>query len=238
MGISPEDPIAMASIQKVASTFFRAIDEKQGTPYVFSGDAKQMPESSDKCDDDVDELSHDYSDQEELDRFIADIEQAADLEWEEEEAAEKEEASKIRYWGRDEGGYGLSKGRSQNRRDLESDDDDDGGVRNRSRFNRADTPMKWDGNGGIRDVSGGEEWELEDDGDDGENDDDDDDGNVIDGVESDEAYLGGRRQETREAWRSAGREDRDVRLREKATVMDDHDSSDFDKVGNSDDDVT
>lgn len=234
MGVSPEDPIAMASIQKVASTFFRAIDERQGTPYVFRDDAKPMPESSDKCEEDAIELSQDYSDQEELDKFIADIEQAADLEWEEEEAAEKEEASRIRYWGRDEGGYGLSKGRSQNYRDMDSDGDDDGGGRNRSRFNRPEAPKTWDGNGASHDVSGGEEWEL----DDGDDDDDDDDDNVIAGVENDEAYLGGRRQETREAWRSAGMKGRDGGLQGKATMMDDHDSSDFDEVGDSDDDVS
>lgn len=46
-GINPEDPIAMASIQNVASKFFRAIDEKQGTPYVFGENAKPIPETND-----------------------------------------------------------------------------------------------------------------------------------------------------------------------------------------------
>ncbi|KAG8501519.1 hypothetical protein CXB51_003810 [Gossypium anomalum] len=40
-GINPEDPVAMASIQRVAATFFNAIDEKEGSPYVFRGD--QLP---------------------------------------------------------------------------------------------------------------------------------------------------------------------------------------------------
>ncbi|KAF5192853.1 RNA-binding CRS1 / YhbY (CRM) domain protein [Thalictrum thalictroides] len=35
MGVNPDDPVAMASIQRVAATFFNAIDDKKGSPYVF-----------------------------------------------------------------------------------------------------------------------------------------------------------------------------------------------------------
>ncbi|KAK4754873.1 hypothetical protein SAY87_008630 [Trapa incisa] len=95
MGVNPEDPIAMASIQRVASTFFNAIDKKEGSPYVFQGEKQP-----------VDEIypsePPDESDQEELDRFISEIEDAADREWAEEEAAEKEEAAKIRYWNKED----------------------------------------------------------------------------------------------------------------------------------------
>ena len=65
----------MASIQRVASTFFNAIDEKDGNPYVFRGD--QSPVAEPKT-----TLAHAEapaeSDEEELNRFIADIEDAAD----------------------------------------------------------------------------------------------------------------------------------------------------------------
>ncbi|CDY66660.1 BnaCnng51840D [Brassica napus] len=105
MGVNPEDPVAMASIQRVASTFFNAIDKKEGSPY------------------------------EELDRFIAEIEEAADKEWEEEEAAEQEETGRIRYWNREEFA-GRSRDSSQGfrrnerdtrsqRRSNHSDDEDD-----------------------------------------------------------------------------------------------------------------
>ncbi|RWR77213.1 hypothetical protein CKAN_00569200 [Cinnamomum micranthum f. kanehirae] len=96
-GVNPEDPVAMANIERVASTFFRAIDEKQGTPYVYHGNQRNT--QAEKAEDSV--LSGD-SDQEELDRFIADIEDAADQEWAAEEAAEKQELGKIRYWNREE----------------------------------------------------------------------------------------------------------------------------------------
>ena len=35
MGVNPEDPAAMASIQRVASTFFNATDKKEGSLYVL-----------------------------------------------------------------------------------------------------------------------------------------------------------------------------------------------------------
>lgn len=101
MGVNPEDPVAMASIQRVASTFFNAIDKKEGSPYVFQDDRQSEAESMHDI-----QLSAPAadSDQEELDRFIAEIEDAADKEWAAEEAAENEEAGKIRYWNREEFG--------------------------------------------------------------------------------------------------------------------------------------
>lgn len=101
MGVNPEDPVAMASIQRVASTFFNAIDKKEGSPYVFHGD-KQAERGSSGANSEESEPGDEDSDQEELDRFIAEIEEAADKEWEEEEAAEQEESGRIRYWNREE----------------------------------------------------------------------------------------------------------------------------------------
>ncbi|KAF3324631.1 CRM domain-containing protein [Carex littledalei] len=118
-GINPEDPVHMASIQRVASTFFRAIDEQQGTPYVFR-QPQPVPEAGltgqneDPMVDPKPGKLEEDSDQEELDRYIKEIEDAAGQEWEEEEAAEREEEHRIRYWdtedyrnrqrGRSEGG--------------------------------------------------------------------------------------------------------------------------------------
>lgn len=101
MGVNPEDPAAMASIQRVASTFFNAIDKKEGSPYVFQGDRQSIAESMHHIQLPAPAAD---SDQEELDRFIAEIEDAADKEWAAEEAAEKEEEGKIRYWNREEFG--------------------------------------------------------------------------------------------------------------------------------------
>ncbi|CAJ2665267.1 unnamed protein product [Trifolium pratense] len=101
MGVNPEDPTAMASIQRVASTFFNAIDKKEGSPYVFRGDKPSVIEPNEglgESDPSAD------SDQEELDRFIADIEDAADKEYEAEEAKEQEEFGRLRYWNREEYG--------------------------------------------------------------------------------------------------------------------------------------
>ncbi|KAK6913066.1 RNA-binding, CRM domain [Dillenia turbinata] len=122
MGVNPEDPVAMASIQRVASTFFNAIDKKDGSPYVFRGDG----ESAESNKLEQPEPSED-SDQEELDRFIADIENAADQEWAEEEAAEKEEANKIRYWNRED--YGGRSRRFESTRDDDCDDEIRGETR-------------------------------------------------------------------------------------------------------------
>ncbi|PWA64186.1 RNA-binding, CRM domain-containing protein [Artemisia annua] len=93
MNVNPDDPVAMASIQRVASTFFNAIDKKEGSPYVFHGEKKSTSGTIDTKEPESDE----DSDQEELDKFIAEIEDAADKEWEAEEAAEQEEVNKIRY---------------------------------------------------------------------------------------------------------------------------------------------
>ncbi|KAL8229105.1 hypothetical protein R6Q57_014005 [Mikania cordata] len=98
MNINPDDPVAMASIQRVASTFFNAIDKKEGSPYVFHGEKQNGPNT---VNIEEPESSED-SDQEELDKFIAEIEDAADKEWEAEEAAEKEEANRIRYLYRED----------------------------------------------------------------------------------------------------------------------------------------
>jgi hypothetical protein len=102
-GINPEDPVHMASIQRVASTFFRAIDEQQGTPYVFrqpqfSPEAGLTGENEDLDVDPKPDNLEDDSDQEELDRYIKEIEDAAGQEWEEEEAAEEEQENRMKYW--------------------------------------------------------------------------------------------------------------------------------------------
>ncbi|GAB2274136.1 hypothetical protein Dimus_008908 [Dionaea muscipula] len=118
-GINPEDPVAIASIQRVASTFFNAIDKKEGSPYVFHGDEKAKQDSMkvlELSDPGID------SDQEELDKFIAEIEGAADREWAEEEAAEKEELGKIRYLNREE--YGGGRFRKPELRGADSDDEE------------------------------------------------------------------------------------------------------------------
>ncbi|KAJ8557167.1 hypothetical protein K7X08_002792 [Anisodus acutangulus] len=87
-GINPDDPSARASIQRVASTFFNAIDKKEGSPYVFQEDYGTHSSSVDEKHSTAKD-----SDQEELDNFIAQIEKAADDEW----AAEEAEKEK---WGR------------------------------------------------------------------------------------------------------------------------------------------
>ncbi|KAL5203193.1 hypothetical protein ABZP36_014145 [Zizania latifolia] len=125
-GINPEDPVAMASIQRVASTFFRAIDEQQGTPYVFRGDT-QPTAGTTEIKEPHDQPAED-SDQEELDRFIAEIESAAEKQWEEEEAAENEESSRLRYWDREE----VSERRGFNR----SYDNPDAAYRDQGRYMR------------------------------------------------------------------------------------------------------
>ncbi|XP_021753537.1 uncharacterized CRM domain-containing protein At3g25440, chloroplastic-like [Chenopodium quinoa] len=105
-GISPDDPVAMASIQRVASTFFNAIDKKEGSPYVFreAEESVKRPLKSSEHSDPAED-----SDQEELDKFIAEIEDAVDKEWAEEEAAEQEEYGKIRYRNKEEYGGRFNK---------------------------------------------------------------------------------------------------------------------------------
>ncbi|KAM1009339.1 hypothetical protein FF1_044791 [Malus domestica] len=116
-GVNPEDPVAIASIQRVASSFFNAIDQRDGSPYVFQGDKPSVAEHDNK-------LKHpepsDEEEEEELDKFIAEIEDAAEREWAAEEAAEKEEFARMRYWNREE--YG---GRYRRSEEPENDDSDD-----------------------------------------------------------------------------------------------------------------
>ncbi|KAF3444562.1 hypothetical protein FNV43_RR14254 [Rhamnella rubrinervis] len=117
-GINPEDPAATASIQRVAASFFNAIDKKDGSPYVFHGDKLSLTEPDDNL-----KLSEptDEKEQEELDKFIAEIEDAAEREWAAEEAAEKQEFGKIKYWNREE--FGGRFGRSETLRGDSSDDE-------------------------------------------------------------------------------------------------------------------
>lgn len=128
MNVNPDDPVAMASIQRVASTFFNAIDKKQGSPYVFHGDKNSEADSLRITEPE----SGEDSDQEELDKFIAEIEDAADREWEAEEAAEKEEVNRIRYLYREDydgrytkPGMGTRAPLPQRASNSENDDGDD-----------------------------------------------------------------------------------------------------------------
>ncbi|KAG1331869.1 putative CRM domain-containing protein, chloroplastic [Cocos nucifera] len=159
-GVNPEDPVAMASIQRVASTFFRAIDEKQGTPYVFHGGRQPTSETIDMPED-VPDLPAEDSDQEELDRFIAEIEDAADQEWAAEEAAEKEESTRIRYWGKDDMGMrGRSPKWSGDSKDV--DGDHGRGWTSVPSRQRSTDIRKWDSGDELSDASEGEEWDSDD----------------------------------------------------------------------------
>ncbi|KAI7724889.1 hypothetical protein M8C21_025815 [Ambrosia artemisiifolia] len=127
MNINPDDPVAMASIQRVASTFFNAIDKKEGSPYVFHDEKQSGPATVSMKEPE----SSEDSDQEELDKFIAEIEDAADKEWEAEEAAEKEEVNRIRYLYREDydGRYtkpGMGRMAPQRGSNSENDEVDDG----------------------------------------------------------------------------------------------------------------
>ena len=117
-GINPEDPVATASIQRVASSFFNAIDKKEGTPYVFHEDKLSLTEPNSNFEplEPTDERE-----QAELDKFIADIEDAAEREWAAEEAAEKEDFGRIRYWNKEE--FSGRFRRSETSRDDRSDDE-------------------------------------------------------------------------------------------------------------------
>ncbi|CAL0305269.1 unnamed protein product [Lupinus luteus] len=121
MGVNPEDPAAMASIQRVASTFFNAIDKKDGSPYVFHDGKQSITEPAEGSEESDLEPSLD-SDQEELDQFIAEIEDAADKEYEAEEAKEQEEFGRIRYRNKDEFG-GRFRGSDTFRNNNDYDDD-------------------------------------------------------------------------------------------------------------------
>nr|XP_016456440.1 PREDICTED: CRM-domain containing factor CFM3, chloroplastic/mitochondrial-like isoform X3 [Nicotiana tabacum] len=121
-GINPDDPAARASIQRVASTFFNAIDKKEGSPYVFQEDTGTKLGLSSSIDQT--HSTAEDSDQEELDRFIAQIEQAADDEWAAEEEAEKDEVGKIRYWNKEDIG---SRFRRSGMMGSDESDDESGG---------------------------------------------------------------------------------------------------------------
>ena len=117
-GVNPDDPVALASIQRVASTFFKEIDKKAGSPYVFREDKQfeAIPSTNLQQSEPADD-----SDQEELDRFIAEIEDAADKEWAAEEAAEKEEFGKIRYLNREDFGGRFRRSEMLNSEDSDTD---------------------------------------------------------------------------------------------------------------------
>ncbi|XP_016459005.2 CRM-domain containing factor CFM9, mitochondrial [Nicotiana tabacum] len=121
-GINPDDPAARASIQRVASTFFNAIDKKEGSPYVFQEDIGTKLGLSSSIDQT--HSTAEDSDQEELDRFIAQIEQAADDEWAAEEEAEKDEVGKMRYWNKEDIG---SRFRRSGMMGSDESDDESGG---------------------------------------------------------------------------------------------------------------
>lgn len=156
-GVNPDDPVAMASIQRVASTFFNAIDKKEGSPYVFQRDKKtEMVSISDL----QQSQSAEDSDQEELDRFIAEIEDAADKEWAAEEAAEKEEFGKIRYWNKEDSGDRFR--RSEKIGGDESDDNIRGRTQNwsSSRGRERITAASDDEDGDMSEDDGG--WDSND----------------------------------------------------------------------------
>lgn len=134
MGIEPADSALISSQQRIAATFFSAIDKKEGTPYVSHGDEHANRDSQRTVE--LFDASID-SDQEELEKFIAEIEGAADKEWAEEEAAEKEDFGKIRNRNREEFGGRFRKPelctggdesrgwKGSNRKRIVSDSDDE-----------------------------------------------------------------------------------------------------------------
>ncbi|CAN1725668.1 CRM-domain containing factor CFM9, mitochondrial [Linum perenne] len=155
MGVNPEDPVAMASIQRVASTFFNAIDSKEGSPYVFKGDDISLAEPAN--DTEHSEPTSD-SDQDELDRFISEIEDAADQEWAAEEAAEQEEFGRIRYLNKADFGGRIR--RSDTYANNEAYDDD---IRQRRRWPDAQNGLRSsskDDDGDISDEDGA--WDGDD----------------------------------------------------------------------------
>ncbi|KAL5860556.1 hypothetical protein ACOSQ3_001872 [Xanthoceras sorbifolium] len=161
MGVNPEDPVAMASIQRVASTFFNAIDQKQGSPYVFQEDRVSIFEPSRSIEQSEPPAD---SDQEELDNFIAEIEDAADKEWEAEEAAEKEEFTRIMYRNREE--FGGRFRRSENYSDDDRGDNSKGArgwKDKRGQRRSADSGDEFDANWESSHV--GDASDLESDGD-------------------------------------------------------------------------
>lgn len=168
MNVNPDDPVAMASIQRVASTFFNAIDKKEGSPYVFHGDKKSTSGTIDTKEPE----SGEDSDQEELDKFIAEIEDAADKEWEAEEAAEQEEVNKIRYLYKEDydgrytkPGMGrMAPQRISNNENDEADDDEDNEIDSDEAPYRYDAPRveRWKGGKNGRSGNGGRFNERDD----------------------------------------------------------------------------
>lgn len=130
-GINPEDPANVASIQRVASTFFNAIDKREGSPYVFREDKLSEKEPIRTYGEDAVD-----SDQEELDQFIAEIEDAADKEFAREEEAEREEMGKIRYLNRDDLGGKFRRSERVRGEDSEGEEEYD------SDGDRAPTPYR------------------------------------------------------------------------------------------------
>ncbi|CAA3014318.1 uncharacterized CRM domain-containing At3g25440, chloroplastic [Olea europaea subsp. europaea] len=122
-GVNPDDPVAMASIQRVASTFFNAIDKSRESPYVYQEDKNTRVEPDGLPEQ---QPAEDDSDQEELDRFIAEIEDAADKEWAAEEEAEKENLGRIRYWNKEDLGGRFRRSEVNGSEDL----DENRGTRN------------------------------------------------------------------------------------------------------------
>lgn len=171
----------MASIQRVASTFFNAIDKQEGTPYVFYGGKQTVTETRN-----MEEVeSNSDSDQEELDRFIAEIEDAADRDWVAEEAAEKEELSQIRYRNREEHGGRFRKP------DMSTNSPDDEMEKPRV-WKQRDSKQRLYNSDEEDDHGNEEEW----DSDDGQNannlDSDTDDSDGADGIVQSPPRAGGR----------------------------------------------
>ncbi|XP_073009371.1 CRM-domain containing factor CFM9, mitochondrial [Typha latifolia] len=233
-GVNPEDPVAMASIQRVASTFFRAIDEQQGTPYVFRGDRQPMPEA-DATQEEQPDLPSEDSDQEELDRFIAEIEDAADQEWAAEEAAEKEESARLRYWDKD--GMGMRR-RSSNWSDDELENEDRNHGRYQKNLGNKQRTMdirKWNSENEISEASEDHECDSENEMRDNRS----DFGSDMDSADEapqrrESSRLKGNRIGHKEAYRARG----SARFREKTREVDDGSDNDVlgeDRLWESDD---
>lgn len=141
-GVNPDDPVAMASIQRVASTFFNAIDKKGGSPYVYQEDKNTQVEPDGLPQQ---QPAEDDSDQEELDRFIAEIEDAADKEWAAEEEAEKENVGRIRYWNKEDLGGRFRRSEVNG---SEDSDDENRGARNRNQMHSRKKIIDSDGEDG------------------------------------------------------------------------------------------
>ncbi|KAF7801608.1 putative CRM domain-containing protein [Senna tora] len=94
MGVNPEDPAAMASIQRVASTFFNAIDKKEGSPYVFHEVSVKEPDEEDAADKEYE--AEEAKEQEELGRIRLEVQGVRGKQAEEWNEEEKEKEIKCR----------------------------------------------------------------------------------------------------------------------------------------------